>query len=404
MLRSREYRQRIAFRKTIEDALYIDAPANMRPLFAEIAVKTGKPKFLTDISPTTLDMMYEEYAPEKWLSKLGAIPYSVVNDQLQHSGSLSDLADAIIAAYRDNWDNIWDAYTAEYKPLDNYNMYQKATYNSSQEHDGDDTVTYSGEEYDIKSGKEINTKSGKEYDIKSGKEINTKSGKEYDIKSGKEINTKSGKEINSKKGTESTVYDSDTENQVSAFNSTTYQDATKAMHSGSDYVSYGKKITGSTSVDEPREDVLEYGTGADARQDTLEFGTGTNERKDTHEYGTGADARQDTLEFGTGNEARKDTHEFGTGADARQDTLEFGTGNDARKDTHSFGTGNDARTDKTAYNSDLKHTGYDELERSGNIGVTTSQQMLQSEIDLRQYNFIMQVFRDITDLIGLPIY
>ena len=50
--------------------------------------------------------------------------------------------------------------------------------------------------------------------------------------------------------------------------------------------------------------------------------------------------------------------------------------------------------------------GWHEYERKeyGNIGVTTSQQMLQSEIDLRQYNFIMQVFRDITDLIGLPIY
>ena len=44
------------------------------------------------------------------------------------------------------------------------------------------------------------------------------------------------------------------------------------------------------------------------------------------------------------------------------------------------------------------------LNRSGNIGVTTTQQMLQSEIDLWQWTFFKQVFEDIDSVLCLDIY
>lgn len=44
------------------------------------------------------------------------------------------------------------------------------------------------------------------------------------------------------------------------------------------------------------------------------------------------------------------------------------------------------------------------LTRSGNIGVTTSQQMMQSEIDLWQWNFIETLFNDVDKLLTLKIY
>lgn len=44
------------------------------------------------------------------------------------------------------------------------------------------------------------------------------------------------------------------------------------------------------------------------------------------------------------------------------------------------------------------------LTRSGNIGVTTSQQMLQSELELRSYRFFEQVYKDIDSIVALPIY
>lgn len=44
------------------------------------------------------------------------------------------------------------------------------------------------------------------------------------------------------------------------------------------------------------------------------------------------------------------------------------------------------------------------LTRSGNIGVTTSQQMIQSERELWEWNFFDKVFRDIDTFLTIPIY
>lgn len=44
------------------------------------------------------------------------------------------------------------------------------------------------------------------------------------------------------------------------------------------------------------------------------------------------------------------------------------------------------------------------LTRSGNIGVTTSQQMLQSEIELRKWLYYQSVFNDIDTILTLSIY
>lgn len=47
---------------------------------------------------------------------------------------------------------------------------------------------------------------------------------------------------------------------------------------------------------------------------------------------------------------------------------------------------------------------YRKLTRHGNIGVTTSQQMLQSEIELRQYDFVKEIFKDIDSMLCLKCY
>lgn len=49
-------------------------------------------------------------------------------------------------------------------------------------------------------------------------------------------------------------------------------------------------------------------------------------------------------------------------------------------------------------------TGTRKLERSGNIGVTTSQQMLQSEIELWQWNFIQMIYKDVDSVLTCPKY
>lgn len=52
-----------------------------------------------------------------------------------------------------------------------------------------------------------------------------------------------------------------------------------------------------------------------------------------------------------------------------------------------------------------KNTGTRTLNRSGNIGVTTSQQMLQSEIDLRSnFNFMNEIMNDVDSILCLLVY
>lgn len=58
----------------------------------------------------------------------------------------------------------------------------------------------------------------------------------------------------------------------------------------------------------------------------------------------------------------------------------------------------------TSITSGSKDDNQRELTRSGNIGVTTSQQMLQSEIDLRKWIFYDTIMTDVDHLLTLSIY
>ena len=90
-------------------------------------------------------------------------------------------------------------------------------------------------------------------------------------------------------------------------------------------------------------------------------------------------------------DARSNTHT----TDARQDSTVYGsrqdsTVEDAYKDTH-----------ETEYDNTVEH----ELSRSGNIGTTTTQMMIQSEIELRSTNFFYDIlFRDVDKLLTLGCY
>ena len=64
----------------------------------------------------------------------------------------------------------------------------------------------------------------------------------------------------------------------------------------------------------------------------------------------------------------------------------------------------DTVTHNTADTNDETRDITRELTRSGNIGVTTTQQMLQSEIELRKWLYYQSVFNDIDTILTLSIY
>lgn len=72
---------------------------------------------------------------------------------------------------------------------------------------------------------------------------------------------------------------------------------------------------------------------------------------------------------------------------------------DGTEDVETSGAKLDNEVSKTT-----THTGTESLTRSGNIGVTTSQQMLESEFKVRQYDFYKQIYNDIDSVLCLSIY
>lgn len=55
-------------------------------------------------------------------------------------------------------------------------------------------------------------------------------------------------------------------------------------------------------------------------------------------------------------------------------------------------------------NRTITATGTEKLTRSGNIGVTTSQQMIESEISLRKLDIINMIYQDVDKVITIPYY
>lgn len=61
--------------------------------------------------------------------------------------------------------------------------------------------------------------------------------------------------------------------------------------------------------------------------------------------------------------------------------------------------------DDNVRNLELKETGTETLTRHGNIGVTTNQQMITSEVEMRnKYEFYQLLMQDVDSVICLEIY
>ena len=132
--------------------------------------------------------------------------------------------------------------------------------------------------------------------------------------------------------------------------------------------------------------------------------------------------QENTFGFNTsavdGEPTRKKTQTAGGTSTLTYNTTDADTGTDTTTDTGTATTEYDTE-DEMTYNTSETDTGtvtdtesgkntrkrnYT-LTRSGNVGVTTSQQMLQSERDLWVWNFLRDVvFPDVDYLLTIPVY
>ena len=114
-----------------------------------------------------------------------------------------------------------------------------------------------------------------------------------------------------------------------------------------------------------------------------------NQEKDTLSFTNRSDTNNSTTTTNARTDTRTNTNTEKVGA--RKDTTESSTSN-------TFGE----HTDATNRNENETYTHSSHI--YGNIGVTTSQQMLQSEREVAYFNFVSIVAHDIIKLIAICIY
>lgn len=129
--------------------------------------------------------------------------------------------------------------------------------------------------------------------------------------------------------------------------------------------------------------------GAENYRETVESGSNTNIKNGSEiETITGTETNESEIAGYNSDEYVNDS----------KNTTEYNN----RQNTKNYNN----LTDDDTYENTKKESEYEnrELKRSGNIGVTTSQQMIQSERDLWMWNFYDKIFEDIDSLLTLSVW
>lgn len=364
------------------------------------------------------------------------------------------LSGIIYHRFKPKWKALWDTFTVDYNPIENYNMVETGTNDSTTKNEGSgteaithglttdvsdttendltETLTH-GHEIDVSGSNKhtgndthnttLNT-SDKETGTTTettttdfGKTETTDGSGSNDttttFSNGKVVTTVgNGSEditttyTNGKKIVVDGTQNANTDNNVWGFNTTenpvplnnsvgsgTTKETT--TNSGDDKEVKGGKTTDNNTV---------TNSGTDTQTDsgtTTNHNTVTNGGSDIQTH----DTERDLTTAHTGTTDLTDTYNsteaventtVNRGADT---TSNLGTVTRTGKTTNS-GTDNTQTT-----NTDTSITnGQTTLKRSGNIGVTTTQQMLQQERDLWLYDYYNTVFSDIDSVIALSVY
>lgn len=176
-----------------------------------------------------------------------------------------------------------------------------------------------------------------------------------------------------------------THGKTTTHSGTDRTDTTSTQTGSIDHSKTGSEKTSNASdIKNKPSDVTNYVVGFDS---SSESEAGKTANSEGYTKGTAADNYSD-LSFTN----RKDTDTFNN---VVNDVDNIATYNSSEAESGTDSTGN-TRT----LNTNLAHT----LTRSGNIGVTTSQQMQQSSLELWEYNFFLKVCKDIDKMITIPVY
>lgn len=302
---------------------------------------------LYNYDPTVLDMMQ---FPEGFSdAQKTTVKENILVEcaELEFLYPAPDVAKMIIGIWSKKevpyWTRVYNASLLEYNPIENYRRNETETVSDgrTEEHSGTDVNTASGSDALTKTGADTNTQSGSESIARTGTETSSDSGRESTARTGTDTNTASGSDTNTGNSTSTET------------------------NSGTDTVL--NKITGFDSNTLVPHDSTDTTHGHIIRNDASGTNTQNYGRVDTQQHNT-----TDATTFGKVNELEHDTTD--TTTFGKIDTLQHNT-----TDTTTYG-----KMDSFRHGEKIEHEG--NTERSmlayGNIGVTTSQEMLTQEMEI----------------------
>lgn len=379
--------------KTLSDALGTNL------IFTRIMSQHQVPWYEdTNITGALLDFEYNyNFSGDKLIAP--AVKKNLDTDGKITTAAFNNLCDVVWMMYGQKWARLWEVQTAEFDPIENYSMtekeetkYGKVDTNSGTDstlRTGTDTNTESGTNTLLMTGTDTHALSGKDTVKNTGTDNVVTSGSQSNVKTGSQSNVKTGSEALAMAGSEQDSHTGGytdtnnslaTEHEVSAFNSSGYSDASKDTTSGG------------TTRTHNNDNVTKSFTN---RTDTTTF----NNVTDATTFNSVTDAT--TFNNVTNAETKNLQDETTYG---KQD-LETRNMSDATTFGH-VNTESRNMTDALTHGHIVTASGKDEREltRSGNIGTTTSQMMLESSLELWKWNFFCDIFKDVDSIFALSVY
>ena len=273
---------------------------------------------------------------------------------VDYGGVLDITVTGIMEKNRYKFDNLYRTIIQDYSPIDNYDRTEETD------------VTLSGNNSNTTVSESTNVKTGSETDNTTGGITNTKTGSETDNTTGSIANTKSGNTELAKIGSinEETM-DSGTETHTQNVNTETTAQ-TRAFNSGLIDTAKSKTATPTANTD-----ILSF----DNRQNLKS--TGYNGYKETETY-------NDVSDVSTYDNLKREN---------TSNVTDTSTYNLKRENT--FNNVTDTNNQTSTAEGTVSNTTKTTSKIHGNIGVTTTAQMLEGERELSEFDFIDVVYRTV---------
>lgn len=282
------------------------------------------------------------------------------------TAAFNSLCDVAYMMYGKKWARYWADLVAEYDPIENYSMVEneETTYGKVNTASGTDSLLMTGTDTHANTGTDTETHSGGYTDKSTGGHSNTHSGGYSDTHTGGYSDTHTGGNTETHSGGYSDTGTTQATN-VSAFNSSGLVPSSENTNIGKNQRTFNN-------------DQIQTTYNADT--ETRTYSSDTETRQYTNDAET----------FAYNNEQTQRTY------NSDQVATQHG-----HTDTETLN-----RTDATTYGKKDTASGKDNrtLTRSGNIGTTTSQMMIESDITLWKWNFLYDVFKDIDTIFTISTY